>query len=199
MIVWLLISGVCLSLSVFLKPQIVYFLASMTFMGLYFDIQSYFLAFVICLIGFALLMVELYVPDFGIAGLVGLVTIGYAINLKLGDFTQSLLAIIYLTLVIIIVSVIMMKLGNSLRLNSNFILATNLTRDAGYSSSKDDPDLLGQAGETITDLRPVGKAKINQKYYDVISLTHMIEANRPVKVVKVSGSSIYVEEREVND
>jgi membrane-bound serine protease (ClpP class) len=52
--------------------------------------------------------------------------------------------------------------------------------------------LIGQEGKTLTPLNPSGKARIENKTYDVITEGQPIKANQPVQVVEVHGNRILV-------
>ena len=51
---------------------------------------------------------------------------------------------------------------------------------------------IGMEGKTISALRPVGKAEFHDKVYEVTSFGH-VEEGRPVKIVQVKESRIFVE------
>ncbi len=51
---------------------------------------------------------------------------------------------------------------------------------------------VGDEGMTITRLNPMGKALINEDYYEVTSKDNLIAENTPVSVVKVEGNKIIV-------
>ena len=54
--------------------------------------------------------------------------------------------------------------------------------------------LIGQVGTSLTMLRPGGQAEIGGKRIDVTTQGKYIEANRSVKVIKVSSGDVVVEE-----
>ncbi len=51
---------------------------------------------------------------------------------------------------------------------------------------------VGDEGVTLSNLRPEGKASINDKSFAVYSLGEMIEANTPIEVIKINGNKITV-------
>ena len=53
---------------------------------------------------------------------------------------------------------------------------------------------LGDAGRTVTPLRPAGKAVINGRRVDVITRGQMLDEDRPVEVIEVSGNHVVVHE-----
>ena len=56
----------------------------------------------------------------------------------------------------------------------------------------DHTSLLNQIGEAFTDLRPSGKANIQEQRVDVITEGIFLEKGDPVKVIKIQGQRIVV-------
>jgi membrane-bound serine protease (ClpP class) len=56
------------------------------------------------------------------------------------------------------------------------------------------PVQAGQKGNTISQLRPAGKASFGGQKFDVVSRGELIEANREIIVVVVEGNRIVVRE-----
>lgn len=52
--------------------------------------------------------------------------------------------------------------------------------------------LVGQEGEVLTDLRPIGTIRIGDQRYDALSETSMVRAGSRVRVVSVEGSELKV-------
>ncbi|HAJ98435.1 MAG TPA: hypothetical protein DCM62_00270 [Bacteroidales bacterium] len=50
----------------------------------------------------------------------------------------------------------------------------------------------GDEGITITRLNPMGKASINDEFYEVTSAENLINENTPVVVMKIDGNKIFV-------
>lgn len=53
-------------------------------------------------------------------------------------------------------------------------------------------EMLNKTGETTTDLRPSGKARIDDRRIDVVAQSGYIESGCPVEVVQVEGPKIIV-------
>lgn len=56
----------------------------------------------------------------------------------------------------------------------------------------DHESLLDQQGEAYTDLRPSGKANINEKRFDVVTEGVFLEKGDPLRVVAIEGQRIVV-------
>ena len=52
--------------------------------------------------------------------------------------------------------------------------------------------MVGQAGTTMSTLRPAGKARIGEKTYDVVAEGDFIEKGRRIEVMEVKGNRIVV-------
>lgn len=61
-----------------------------------------------------------------------------------------------------------------------------------FKASDSKQALVGQAGTTVSQLRPAGFALIGGKRMDVVTEGGIVEQNQPIKVVKVEGNRIVV-------
>ena len=52
--------------------------------------------------------------------------------------------------------------------------------------------MLDKEGYSSTFLHPSGKIKINNDYYDAISIYGFIEPNKKIKVVRFENAQLYV-------
>ncbi|MBF6977718.1 NfeD family protein [Tuanshanicoccus lijuaniae] len=197
MILWLLSGVVVLTIALFsvIRYKWINAIIATVLFAIYFNVFTLpSLTFLIFMIGIVLLVVELYIPDFGIVGIIGFMTTVIALYLLLGDVTALLTTIIYCVLAVLLVIFIGFKLGYELSLSPRFVLTTSLNRQAGYVPAKEHQGLLGQIGEVIEDLRPVGKIRLNdsQEVVEAMSQLGMLKRGTPVVVNKVVGSKIYV-------
>ena len=53
-------------------------------------------------------------------------------------------------------------------------------------------DLVGSCGIAATPLRPNGKIKINNQFYDAVSIMGFIEADTPVKIIEKTSFELKV-------
>ena len=58
------------------------------------------------------------------------------------------------------------------------------------------PKILGAFGQTVTDLRPSGKAIIVDELVDVIAEGEWISADTSIKVIEVHGTRVVVKPTE---
>ncbi len=191
---FLLPLGVALLIAaMFLKYQIFYISLAIASFAYYFGIQGD-NAFILLLflIGIALMVAELYIPDFGIMGVLGLGASIYALWLKIGALRPLIVLVLLCFLTAVVLSIILMRMGFALNISPRFVLQESMISSLGYSSESDYSYLVNQEGVTMTDLRPVGRAQFDDEIYDVYSLEDMIGHGRQIRVVRVAGSKIYV-------
>ncbi len=194
----LLLLGVALlATALFLNPKLFYIGASLVSFGVYFGVPTVDVSiFLMFLLGMGLLIIELYVPDFGAIGIVGFIAMAVAIYLKVGDFTELVYLLIASLAVGIIVIVYFLRSGKELNISPGFILTEALTSEKGYSSEKNYGFLLNEHGTVVSDLRPVGRAKIGEEIYEVISTAEMISSGELITVTRVQGAKVYVKRGE---
>ncbi|MBM6614456.1 hydrolase [Desemzia sp. RIT804] len=147
---------------------------------------------IIFILGISLLIFEVFIPDFGIAGIIGVLLIFFGLYQTVGDLGQAIRDLSIAVLLSISLIIVLAKKGYSFDNFSKLVLKNDLTSERGFSSSIDHSSLLGQTGKTLTALRPTGKAVFEEITLDVLSQNERIEENVLVEVVKVEGSKIIV-------
>ena len=162
----------------------------------------------IFLVGIVLLVLELLViPGFGIAGIAGLICFFGGLLLALlenvhfnffwvagGGFVRGLTVIFSGLLLAVVGIVLLMKRIGRKGLFYRVALHSEQNVEDGYVAV--DTRLVGMVGRegvAVTVLRPSGKVRIDGDDYDAISCRNsFIEADTPVKVVKVENMQLYV-------
>jgi membrane-bound serine protease (ClpP class) len=179
------------------------------------------LEMILFLIGIILLVVEIFIlPGFGVAGISGLILIGFSLIFSMQDFIipnsewewllmgrNAVVVSIGMILAVAGIAVIAL-LGPKIKLFDPLTLKTAITGTAGGP----DPDsasgantvnlpledeenfqlLVGKSGSAETTLRPAGKALIEGTIYSVESDGEFIEQGKPITVVRVRGNRILV-------
>lgn len=83
--------------------------------------------------------------------------------------------------------------GIKLIAKSPVTLRKSLGKEEGVISQDSDlQSLMGKYGETLTNLRPAGKARIDGRRFDVVSTGDYIEKGREIIVSTVDGNRIVV-------
>lgn len=162
------------------------------------------------IIGVSLIFVELFVlPGFGIIGITGLALVLWGmLNAMVERFPgdpwipslpELQLPLLKLSGAIVGAAVGAAALGRFLPRTTVFhrlVLDDATTREAGYSSSKDQSAWLGKVGIALSPLYPAGSALIEDTKLDVITRGEYIEVDQSVRVVEVHGNRIIVEAAE---
>ncbi|MNV57520.1 hypothetical protein D3C71_1498560 [compost metagenome] len=141
-----------------------------------------------------MLVLELFVPSFGILGLLGSVCLVAGVVRAAFSYTHALfnlgIAFAAAAVVIVIVAVIFKERG----IWNRFILRESLTKEEGFVPVLEKLNLLGAAGVSITPLRPAGTAMVGGERVDVVTEGSFINSGRPISVVKVEGGRVVVKE-----
>lgn len=175
------------------------------FTPLWMDGAAQYWEIILFVIGVILIALEIFVvPGFGITGISGIILCVGGLTLALlgnndfdfqpveiPDISHSLLTVMTgillgFGLVLLLASRIGEKgIFNKIALHKNI--------DSTIVNQEEKLSLIGKSGETMTALRPSGKAFIDGEVYDAISVTGIfIEARTSVKVVRQEAAQIYV-------
>lgn len=153
-------------------------------------------AIICALVGIGLLVAEVFMPGFGVAGFSGIV-LEIAAVVLMYIRTKSFMASSVLFLVAL--SVTAVALSCSLRSatkgrlsRSGMILTSAETSENGYLASDDMQVFLEKEGTVITALRPTGIAEFDGVRLNVLSEGEFIRPDTAVKVIRVEGSKLFV-------
>lgn len=157
--------------------------------------------------GVGLLAVEVFaLPGFGVAGIGGVVLITAGLVLSMvgnegldfsgvdtGNFTQSLLTVLIALLGSMIMALLVgAKLFNSGALKK-IVLNSVQQKEMGFVSNPAvNKSLHKKTGIATTDLRPGGKVKIENEYYDAASIEGFIPSGTEILVVQTDSFQVKV-------
>jgi membrane-bound serine protease (ClpP class) len=156
------------------------------------------LAFVI---GLGLLMLEiLVIPGFGIAGISGIGLMLGGILFIFGESYEPEEAILWLSISFIAtvgLGIVAFYTLPKTRTWQQFVLSTAENSELGYQApSRELENYAGKTGRALTPLRPAGTAIIDGSRVDVVTEGGFISRDMPVKVVRVEGMKVIVQEIE---
>lgn len=150
----------------------------------------------ICLLGgLALIVLEVFMPGFGLPGIAGIVLHVIAVVLTWQSYgaTAALWLTVALVAVIALAIVLSLRSAAKGRLSkSPMVLSDTESSEAGYRTSADMQAFLGQEGVAVTVLRPSGMAEFSGVKLNVVSEGEYIQAGTRVQVARVEGSRILV-------
>ena len=147
------------------------------------------------LVGIGLLVLEAFMPGFGLPGISGIVMEIVAIVLTWvnhGPVAALGLTIIVLSLIAIAISMSLRSATKGRLSRSKIILKERESNEAGYRSAEDMQVFLGKEGETTTVCRPTGMAEFDGVKLNVVSEGEFLPAGTRVRIVQVEGSRIVV-------
>lgn len=153
-------------------------------------------AVVICVLaGLGLLVLEMFMPGFGVPGVSGIVLLlagAVLVGIKHGLLAAIGLIVIIVALVAIMLSVALKSAADGRLSKSKLILHESESSREGFLSSGDMSVFLGREGETRTALRPSGIAEFDGVRLNVVSDGVFIAQGVRVKIVRVDGNRILV-------
>ena len=155
------------------------------------------LAVCLLLLGIAVILLEFFIPAFGLIGAIGAASVIGSIVLAFR--ISSTAGSIFLVSTLVAVPVLMMvffRLFPRTIFGKKLILGKRFERDEGFASYTDEKyeGLNGAAGTAATDLRPSGIVVIDGKKFSAVSSGEYIEKDKPISVIKTEGSRIVVRE-----
>lgn len=153
------------------------------------------LPLIICLMaGVALLVVEVFVPGFGLPGISGIVLIVVGIVLTWNQYGMAAgLSVMLIALALAGISVsISIKSAAHGKISRSALILKDETPAA---ENEELAALLGQEGVTTSVLSPVGTVEINGVRLEVISECAYLAKDVPVQVFRIEGNRIIVREK----
>lgn len=158
-------------------------------------------------LGLILLLVEIFaLPGFGLIGLTGIflmiwsLLVSMAPSLPNGPMMPSLpdlrLPVRNMAISLLLSGIGMLLISRYLprsRATSWLVLQESTSARAGYASSDEPTQLVGQSGHSITPLRPSGTAMFGERRQDVVTRGEFINEKTAIKVVEVHGNRVVVE------
>ncbi len=148
-------------------------------------------------VGMVLIMVELFMPGFGIFGGLGLVALILCIVFTAQTVTQGMILFLILAAIVAIIVLIFLRSFKKGKLyRSPLVLKVFENKSEGYVSNDDYSHFAGKKGVSLTTLRPAGMAEIDGEKADVVTDGEFIAKGEKIEVVKVSGRRIVVKQTE---
>lgn len=146
------------------------------------------------LLGIAALVLEIFIiPGFGVAGVAGLLLIGWGILLLAVDFTQATTALVLALAASVVLFFALLGLFRRFNIWRRLTLNTKQYKEAGYVAPSSELALhLGKTGTALTPLRPSGTAEVFGKRLDVVTEGEFIPAGTAIEVIRVEGTRVIV-------
>ncbi len=148
-------------------------------------------------VGMVLLLIELFIPGFGIFGGLGLVALVLCIVFQAKSLLEALIMLLAISAIVVALSLIAARsFKRGWLYRSSLVLKDEAQKEDGYVSNDDYSSLVGKTGRSITPLRPAGIAEFGGQKADVVTEGAFIAAHERVTVSRVVGSRIIVRQLE---
>ncbi len=144
------------------------------------------------LLGFILVVVEMHLPGFGLAGVGGGVLLLLGIIFTAKSFMEALILIIIILAILTMALIMVLQSASRGRLSKHLILHESLNKENGYIGMEDLEYLVGKEGTAVTVLRPAGTADFDGVRLDVVTDGEFLEKGEGVQIVMVQGRRIVV-------
>lgn len=152
------------------------------------------LPLILCLLtGVALLVLEVFVPGFGLPGIAGLILLSAGIVMTWINYGTAAglgVTLVALALTGISISVSVRSASHGKVAKSALILNEVIQPE----ENEEKEALLGREGVTMTALNPAGIAEFDGVRLNVVSEASYMEKGTKVKVIQVEGNRIVVRE-----
>lgn len=156
------------------------------------------LAIIICaIVGIGLLIVEMFMPGFGIPGISGavlLVASVYFTWTRHGLLTGLGLAAVELAVGGTAIALSLRSASKGRLSKSPLVLNGGQTQKEGFVATEDLSGYLGKTGLALTVLRPAGIADFNGERMNVVTAGEFISKGVKVVVKEIEGARVLVEE-----
>ncbi|NQS76723.1 MAG: hypothetical protein HQP61_09860 [Peptococcaceae bacterium] len=154
------------------------------------------LAYLALILGVIALVLEALVfPGFGVAGIVGIILVGWGVLLLAVDITQATVALVVALIATIVIFIVGLQLMSRLKLWNRLALQNKQDNKEGYVAPAPEMSLfVGKEGTAFTPLRPAGTAEVAGQRLDVVTEGEFIHSGMQIRVIKVEGTRIVVKE-----
>ena len=146
------------------------------------------------LLGAGLMILEIFLPGFGLPGISGIVLIGAGVIMA-GIQHGMLMAVVILLVVIALLALVVSWVLRSAS-KGNYHSEIFLKEKDDLHSRQDMQVLIGKAGRTTSVLRPAGIADFDGVRLNVVTEGSFIEKDTPIEIVGVDGARIVVRVRQ---
>jgi len=148
------------------------------------------LAAVLLIVGIALMIVEMFIPGFGVPGILGLLFIVAGIVIAAESLAQALFLVLVILVVLSVALFIALRSGNKGLLSRSPLV--NRHHESGYEAAATQKDWVGNVGTALTTLRPAGAGEFDGARLDVVSEGEFIQSGASIVITRVEGVRVVV-------
>lgn len=160
-------------------------------------ILQYLPSIVLLLVGFFLVVVEMYIPGFGAPGIIGILFLVGGIVLAKPTPFQALIMVLVIAALLCIALSICIHSASKGRLSKSKLVLRDVATQAETPETNDLQYFVGHTGVTKTALRPAGIAEFDGVKLNVVSEGDFIPTGKTIEVERVEGNRIVVKETNI--
>ena len=151
---------------------------------------------ILMLVGVALLVVEMYIPGFGVPGISGAALLVLGCVLLKPTLGQGLALFAILAAILCVALSICLISASRGRLSKSKLVLNDVAVPAEAAEHNDLNYFIGREGTTHTALRPAGIGEFDGVKLNVVSDGDFIGQGKAIRVLSVQGNRIVVQEIE---
>jgi membrane-bound ClpP family serine protease len=154
------------------------------------EMTDAFLIFFLLFVGVCLVVIEvIFVPGTTIVGILGVIVSVYAVYYTFVNFGNTTGFLVAIGGGLLNVAVLIWAFKT--RAWERFSLKTAIR--SKVNEDQENALKVGQEGETVSALRPIGKALFGEKAYEVTTGSNFLDSGKKVKIVRITNHKIIVE------
>lgn len=151
------------------------------------------------IIGFILVIVEMFHPGFGFPGISGAILLITGVCLTAQNLIELLIMLIIIIALLCGALTVVLKSATKGRLSKILVLHEFQKKESGYIGNDDLKYFLDREGTSTTMLRPSGTGDFQGIKLDVVSEGEFINKDSRIKIIEVQGRRIVVREMKKNN
>ena len=147
-------------------------------------------------LGIILVVLELVMPGFGVAGGIGVLALIAGVVIASQVVSPAVLTLIIAVVLLVIAGMLVWLYKSATkggRISRHFLLHTKTGEEEGFSSVANQQELVGLEGVAATVLRPTGTGSFGEKRLDVVTNGEFVPKDSKIRIVSVEGFRIVVE------
>lgn len=149
--------------------------------------------FIVYAIGLLLIVIDGKVLNDGTLTTLGVISMIVSVSIAAPDLASGIYSVIGIVLGAAL-SLVFLKIFKRRKMWGKMALKDRLTTEEGYTTMTEEYKMLeGLPGITLTDLRPTGIVKINEKEYSAVSTGNWISKDEQIYVINVDGTKIQID------
>lgn len=143
------------------------------------------------LIGIALLILEIFLPGFGVPGICGLILEGIAIYFTATRYGAS--AALIVTAIVLAITALAIFLSFRSATKGRLSKTSLILNETEQAVTATLPELNpGDEGITLTPLRPAGTVLFGEARLDAVTEGDFVQKDQKVRILRIDGSRIVV-------